>query len=63
MGKLAPELQPGQTEIRKEFIYKNIATNLVKCHTVTLIDEKQLVSEKEKMKIFKGEVPPVEITS
>jgi translation initiation factor 1 (eIF-1/SUI1) len=49
--------------VKKEYLYKNIVTNLHKCYTVTLIDESQLVSEKERMKVFKGEVPEVEIIS
>jgi hypothetical protein len=63
IGKLVGDTKPGQTEAKKEFIYKNIVTNLHRCYTVTLIDESQIVSEKERMKVFKGEVPLVEIIS
>lgn len=39
IGKLAAEVKPGQIEVKKEFLYKNITSNLHKCYTVTLIDE------------------------
>ena len=31
------------------------------CYTITLIDEQQIVLDKERQKIFKGDVPFVEI--
>ena len=61
IGKLVGDIKPGQTEVKKEYVFKNIITNLQNCYTVTLIDQQQLVHEKEKQKMFKGDVPTVEI--
>jgi len=39
-------LQPEQREVKKEFLFKNLQTNLLNYHTITLIDEKQIVKER-----------------
>lgn len=32
-----------QRDVKKEFLFKNLQTNLLNCYTVTLVDEKQIV--------------------
>jgi hypothetical protein len=61
VGKLVGDIKPGQTDVRKEYIFKNLVSNLHNCYTVTLIDEAQLVHESQKQKLVKGEVPHVEL--
>jgi hypothetical protein len=39
IGKLVGDIKPGQTEVKKEYVFKNIVTNLQNCYTVTLIDQ------------------------
>lgn len=39
IGKLVGDIKPGQTDVKKEYVFKNIASNLQNCYTVTLIDE------------------------
>lgn len=52
-------VQNEQKDVKKEFLYKNLQTNLLNCYTVTLVDEKQIVQQRQKL--VKGSVPRVEI--
>jgi hypothetical protein len=38
MAKLVGDLKPDQREVKKAYIFKNIAAGLITCHTITLID-------------------------
>jgi hypothetical protein len=33
------DIKPGQLEVKKEYIYKNLEVNLIKCHVVSVLDE------------------------
>ena len=48
IGKLVGTNNDNQKEVRKDFIFKNINSNLINCYLVNLIDETQLVSDKER---------------
>lgn len=59
--KLIGDIKQDQKDAKKEFIFKNINVNLLPCYTITLIDEDQIVLDNDRQKIFKGDVPLVEI--
>lgn len=63
IGKLVGGQNHDQKEVRKDYIFKNLNGNLVNCYLVTLIDQTQLVAEKERQKFYRGDVPKVEIIS
>lgn len=63
IGRLVGGQNADQKETRKDYIFKNLNGNLQDCHLITLIDESQLVSAKERQRFVKGPVPHVQIIS
>ena len=60
---LVGDIQQGQKEVKKEYIFKNINSNILPGYLLKLTDENTMVKESERLKFFKGAVPPVEIIS
>lgn len=39
INKLVGDCKPDQNQVKKEYIYKNLNSNLINCYTVTILDE------------------------
>lgn len=61
IARLVGDIKPDQKEVKKEYIFKNLASCLNTCYTVTLVDVSQIVTEKMRLQFFKGDVPKVHI--
>ena len=61
--KLVGDCKPDQNQVKKEYVYKNLNSNLVNCYTVTILDEQQIIQDSQRYLFFKGDVPPVQIVA
>ena len=53
--------KPGQNDVKKEYIFKNLNHNLHNAYVTTLVDQDQIT--KDRQRFFKGDVPKVDILS
>lgn len=61
--RLVGDCKPDQREVKKEFVYKNITTNLLPCYVVTMLDQDLVIKDTVRSKFYKGEVPCVQLVA
>lgn len=59
--RLVGDCKPGQNDVKKEYLYKNLMGNLTECHVITMLDEDLVVRDSQKLRFVKGPVPRVTI--
>lgn len=63
IARLVGDCKPDQKEVKKEFIYKNISSNLLPCYVVSTLDQDLIIKDNLRQKFFKGEVDGVKIVA
>jgi translation initiation factor 2D len=61
--RLVGDCKPDQSQVKKEFIYKNITTNLLSCYVVSVLDQDLVIKDNVRQKFVKGEVPCVQLVA